>query len=349
MLLSKYLNFKALCLCTFLFLGSCQSKKVEMKLAFYHWQTHLSLSEIEKKYIADLGVAKMYPKFFDVDWDFNQEEAIALATISVSTELPVELAIVPTVFITNRTLAQISADQLSDLAQKIKQKLIDRLILFPTHSIKEIQFDCDWTQSTKTKYFELLRLLNQSFAPEGIDLSATIRLHQIKYVQKTGIPPVKRGMLMYYNMGSVQEETTQNSILDNAIGAKYVNQLSRYPLPLDVALPLFQWGVLFRKDKMIKLLNQLSETALADSQRFTKSDKNHWEVIKSTYLNGVYLYKGDKIRLEKVEQDDLVAAASLLQQHLKAADRTIVFYHLDSTLVRGFEVENLKKIITHFE
>ena len=332
----------------FLFLTNCQPKKVKITPAFYHWQTNLALSEIEKTYLAGLKVQKIYSKFFDVDWDFNRHEPMALAPIAVSTEVAPEWTIIPTVFITNRTLVQIPRDQLPDLAQKMTQKLIGQMELFPQQTITEIQFDCDWTQSTKLKYFDLLTLLNQAFNPVGIELSATIRLHQIKYPQKTGVPPVNRGILMYYNIGAVQKESTQNSILDNTIGAKYVDHLATYPLPLDVALPLFQWGVLFRKDKMIKLLNQLSATALADNQRFIKINKNHWEVIKSTYLNGVYLYNGDKIRLEKVGKEQLKVAANLLQKRLKKTNRNIIFYHLDSTVVRQFKVATLAEILTKF-
>jgi len=184
----------------------------------------------------------------------------------------------------------------------------------------------------------------------GIDirLSATIRLHQIKYVEKTGVPPVERGMLMYYNMGKVQEETTENSILDNQIGQQYIAKLKDYPLPLDLALPLFQWGVLFRANKMIKLLNQLDAIELADPNRFRKVDENHWEIIKSTYLDGVYLYKNDEIRLEKSTVDELNIAADLLEQQLKREDRSIVFYHLDSAVLMNFEVEALDSILLKF-
>ncbi len=332
----------------FLF-NNCQSKEIEITPAFYHWQTKLHLSEYEKAYLSNLSSQKIYPKFFDVDWDFNQQKPIALASLIVSDELPKALILVPTVFITNRTLVQLSTDELPDLANKIVQKLTNQIALFPNTTIQEIQFDCDWTQSTKSNYFELLALLNQAFKPKGIRLSATIRLHQIKYAQKTGVPPVERGMLMYYNMGNVQKETTNNSILDNTIGAKYLSQLADYPLPLDLALPLFQWGVLFRNNKMIKLLNQLTASELRDSQRFMKIDKNHWEVIKSTYLNGIYLYKNDHIRLEKSELPDLEVAADLLQKQLKIDNRTIAFYHLDSTLIQQFEVVDLKAIIGKFE
>lgn len=334
------------------FTNSCQQQTVETTAAFYHWQTNFELSKTETNYLQQLSIQKIYPKFFDVDWDFNQQEPVALAPISIPSELPsalILIEIIPTVFITNRTLVQLSPEQLPDLAAKIVQKLTVQMEAFRVNKIQEIQLDCDWSQNTKTKYFRLLTLLNNAFEARGIYLSATIRLHQIKYAQKTGVPPVKRGILMYYNMGEVQKITTVNSILDNTIGAKYLSKLADYPLPLDIALPLFQWGVLFRKDKMIKLLNQLSTTELVDAQRFTQINKNHWEVIKSTYLNGVYLYKGDKIRLEKSELTDLKKAAELLQKYLKIDTRSIVFYHLDSTVLHHFKVEDLAAIINQLK
>ncbi len=326
----------------------CQQKNIKITPAFYHWQTNLDLSPKEITYLSAFSVNTIYPKFFDVDWDFNQAAPTALATLVIKQKLPSHFNIVPSVFITNRTLTHLSVDQLSDLAQKISEKLIDQIKTLGNPIIQEIQFDCDWTLSTKEKYFQLLELIKKEF-PKEISLSATIRLHQIKFVNKTGVPPVKRGMLMYYNMGEVQQPTTQNSILDNKIGQKYISQLATYPLPLDVALPLFKWGVLFRNDKMIKLLNQLSERELVDAQRFTKIAGNHWQVAKSTYLNGVYLYEGDEIRLEKSEMTDLKLAAELLNKHLKREDRRVAFYHLDQSVIEQFEVEELHELLDHFE
>ncbi|MEM1119970.1 MAG: hypothetical protein AAGJ18_05940 [Bacteroidota bacterium] len=325
------------------FLSSCQSKITETTPAFYHWQTKLSLSQREHAYLDELSTSTLYIKFFDVDWDFNRQEPTALAILIVADNLPKNLAIIPTVFITNRTLVQIEATAIPDLAQKIAQKLKGQ-IADVDRSFEEVQFDCDWTVSTKNKYFQLLQLLKKEL-PTTTNLSATIRLHQIKYLEKTGIPPVNRGMLMYYNMGEVQQLTTNNSILDNAIGQKYIDRLGEYPLPLDVALPLFQWGVLFRNDKMIKLLNQLTEQDLADRQRFNKVSENRWEVVKSTYLDGVYLYAGDWIRLEKSEIEDLKIATNLLQQYLKKEDRRMAFYHLDSAVVAQYPVDFLRSLL----
>lgn len=343
----KYILFISFCTISIFGCRTNSTKNTQTTPAFYHWQTHLSLSETEKNYLSELAITKIYPKFFDVDWDFNQKAPTALATLILSQALPEDLTIVPTIFITNRTFLQISPNDLPDLAQKIVQKLQGQMVEIGQHRVTEIQFDCDWNKTTQLKYFSLLKWIKKEL-PEEIELSATIRLHQIKYAKKTGVPPVKRGMLMYYNMGEVQNQTTQNSILDNAIGQKYIAQLSQYPLPLDVALPLFQWGVLFRNNRMIKLLNQLSESELADNQRFIKKDKNHWQVVKSTYLNGVYLYKGDEIRLEKSAFSDLKTAAELLSKQLKKEDRNIVFYHLDSIVIQQFKETEIAAIIDYF-
>ena len=328
---------------------SCQEEPFRITPAFYHWQTKLDLSATELTYLKGLNVQKIYPKFFDVDWDFNEQEAVAKASLIVTSDLSEGLEIVPTVFITNRTLVHLPKEKLPDLAKKIAQKLLGQLEGLPNVVLKEMQFDCDWSKSTQQKYFTLLKLLRKELQSIDIRFSATIRLHQIKYVTETGIPPVERGMLMYYNMGKVQEIATGNSILDNQIGQQYLANLKQYPLPLDLALPLFKWGVLFRDDKMIKLLNQLEEAAIADPERFRKVDENHWQVIKSTYLDGVYLYKNDEIRIEKVTFNELNAAAYLLQKQLKNVDRSIVFYHLDSMVIKDFELEQLNQILSKFD
>ncbi len=327
---------------------SCQQAPIEITPAFYHWQTKFDLTSTEKKYLNELTVQKIYPKFFDVDWDFTQQEAVSKASLIVESVLPNSLEIVPTVFITNRTLVQLSEEQLPDLAQKIGKKLLGQIAAFQNISIREIQFDCDWSKSTQQKYFSLLKLLRKELQSIDIQLSATIRLHQIKYVAETGIPPVERGILMYYNMGKVQEKGTENSILDNQIGQQYLAKLKQYPLTLDLALPLFKWGVLFRDNKMIKLLNQLEEAVISDEKRFRKVDENHWQVIKSTYLDGVYLYENDEIRIEKVTLNELSAAADLLAQQLKKEDRSIVFYHLDSMVLKDYEGTALNQILSKF-
>ena len=67
---------------------------------------------------------------------------------------------------------------------------------------KEIQLDCDWNSSTQKKYFNLIEEMKLYPTWENIVWSATIRLHQLKYPKQTGVPPVNKGVLMFYNMGN---------------------------------------------------------------------------------------------------------------------------------------------------
>ena len=219
---------------------------------------------------------------------------------------------------------------------------------FSNHKIKEIQFDCDWTQKSKVKYFDFLQDIKTQLQGSSILLSSTIRLHQIKYFEETGVPPVDRGALMFYNMGNLEDITAENSILDLSIAKEYLNNFEKYPLALDVALPVFSWGVLIREGKMIKLINNLQSFDLKDESRFSKIDKTHFEVIKSTYLQGYYLYKEDEIRLEKASIEQLQESADLLSSVIGDSDLTVIFYHLDSIVINNYPNEALEDIANRF-
>jgi len=329
----------------FLFL-SCQDKQQQTSthLGFYHWKTALNLSSKETAYLDSLQAEKLYIKFFDVDWDFNQQKPKPLATLQVQTIPSKEIAIIPTIFITNRTFQQIKNKQIVVLSEQIAAKIKEQFKAFPQHTIQQIQFDCDWSRTTKEKYFSFLELMRQELATLDIELSATIRLHQVKYFEKTGIPPVERGLLMFYNMGEVMKPSTKNSILDLTVAKQYTTTLANYPLPLDLGLPLFRWGVLFRHGKMIQLINQLAPTSLVDSTRFLAKDPNHYMVLKGTYLNGLYLYEADEIRLEAISIKELNAAVDLLSPYFKNTNFDLLFYHLDEEIIEGFKAEELRMV-----
>jgi len=155
--------------------------------------------------------------------------------------------------------------------------------------------------------------------------------------------------LMFYNMGELKKWESNNSILDLEIARKYLINFEQYPLSLDLALPIFSWGVLFRDGAMIKLLNQLDKDALQDSERFVERDENRYEVIKSTYLKGHYIYKGDQIRLEISKMDELRRACELLNKYLIDERRSVVFYHLDTMVIKQFpyeQIQTLPKILS---
>lgn len=331
----------------FLFFSCSETTNKNINPAFYHWKTNFQLTDFEKNYLDSLDVQKLYVKFFDVDWDFKKKEAIPKAAINFKT-IPLVEEIIPTIFITNRTFENIALTEIPTLAKRMEKRIYALAEQIPDFSVKEIQLDCDWTMSTKEHFFDLLRQLNLALSEKGVITSATIRLHQIKYFEKTGVPPADKGILMFYNMGDIDNWETQNSILDLEIGQQYFKNFDKYPLQLDVALPLFQWGILFRDKRMILIINNLTETELEDEERFLKIGKNRFQVLKSTYLNGHYLYEEDLIRLENINHFELEKSAQALSKLVQNPAITLSFYHLDSLSISKYPVKNIKSIIESF-
>ena len=353
-----------------IFLPGCKDGQPRLVIpAFYHWQTNLKLSEAERLYLDSLHVKKLYVKFFDVDWNVASGQPVPLAQVQIDFNHLPGLQIIPTIFITNRTLLNLPMPDVDSLAGRIFQKIQD--IAIPLASkreshgnelrITEVQFDCDWTEQTKEKYFRLLEIFKKKISagysylsPHTSHLSATIRLHQVRFFEKTGVPPVDKGMLMFYNMGQVDEWATGNSILDPGLAKQYLSdgKLRSYPLELDVALPLFQWGVLFRDGRLVKLINGLSERELNDTSRFIKLAPNRFEVRKSTYLQGYYLYEGDRLRLEGVTPKLLEEAAVLLGNWFgkpnSQPELNVAFYHMDQHIFKSFPHEQLEKTLDKF-
>lgn len=343
----KLIHFTKNSILLLLLLGflNCNDKSNTLVVpAFYHWKTNLDFDRQTTDYLQQLTVKQLYVKFFDVDW--NQGKAIPLAEVQFYTPIAKNIHVVPTIFITNRTFKHVYSDKdLSLLAENIVKK-IKTVAQINSVAIQEIQFDCDWSESTRTNYFSFLKKVKKLFPT--VILSATIRLHQVKYFKKTGIPPVSKGSLMFYNMGDLEDIEESNSILNLEKAKKYISSLSNYPLHLDLALPLFSWGVVFREDKFIRLINGLDNSAFTDTTRFEKIATNIFKIKKSTYLQGYYLYKGDSVRTETIRQADLIETANLLKNFFTDDTTRVIFYHLDTKIINNHSYENIKEILDIF-
>ncbi|MEZ4952763.1 MAG: hypothetical protein R2825_04215 [Saprospiraceae bacterium] len=335
--------------------------------AFYHWQTQLKISSTERQLMDSLNIKKLYVKFFDIDINENNEP-VPNAVVEIDSHLIIDLEIIPTIFITNRTFINIPKKKVEKLAENIFNKLIELFSLLPSTVNRqpfEIQFDCDWTQTTRDNYFYFLNYFKSKLIPTNMSgqnskLSATIRLHQLKYPDQTGLPPVDKGMLMFYNMGELDNWETENSILDIRIAERYLPPIHHspftihhYPLPLDLALPIFKWGVIFRNNELVYLINNLSEKEIQDTARFTNLAENRYEVKRSTYLEGYYLYAGDLIRLEGVDRtllEDVSARLSKFSKLEKPEQKECIisFYHLDTTTLSSFKYKDFEKILDQF-
>ncbi|MFZ4057279.1 MAG: hypothetical protein ACOYKE_04040 [Ferruginibacter sp.] len=320
--------------------NNTQNRSIEP--AFYYWKSAYNTTNFEHQSLQQLNVKTILIKYFDVDWDAASLQPIPVAKINFKQTPDSSIQVIPVVFITNGCIQNIAANQSSILANKIVQ-LIDAInALQPQLKLaNEIQIDCDWTASTRERYFSLLQQIKQQI--NGKQLSVTIRLHQIKFIQNTGIPPADKGLLMCYNMGNLKNPATENSIIETDELKKYTGNLSAYPLPLDVAFPLFEWKVLFRQNTYKGLMEDLNDAALNDTRYFKKIG-NRYEVLQDTVLAGYALQKNDKIRDEKSGIETILSSAQHLQSKLKNTPLRVCLYHLDSLTLSKYTSHELETI-----
>jgi hypothetical protein len=333
--------FLKLMVCYILFSCNESNQPRQVTPSFYYWKSTLNLTNFEKQKLDSLNVKTLYLKFFDVDWDEAAGKPLPVAKLpATSYKLQVGITIIPVVFITNECIQKIDSSQIKQLAENIYGLILEIKQSNGIDSIPEIQIDCDWTEATKEKYFLLLN--NIKVKNQKSKLSATIRLHQIKFLSKAGVPPVDRGLLMCYNMGNLKNPATNNSILETKELKKYTGNLSSYPLPLDVAFPLFNWKVLYRNNVYSGLIQGLPDAAFSNS--FCNKTGNRYLVLKDTLLQGYDLRKGDMLRDEQSEIKEVLAAAHEIGRHLKNTPLRVSLYHLDSVILSKYATHELESI-----
>jgi len=316
---------------------SCSKKEVSKpEIAFYHWKAKADYTKVYDSAINTSQTNKIYMHYFDIEsvrepsW---RDDGIYPTYVLKSVDKAYQkLDIVPVVYITNSTLKTDGLNVLK-LADKIT-KLIHQISLKHFNKkIKQVQIDCDWTMSTKAMYFRLLDALKKDF-----DLDVTIRLHQIKFQDKTGVPPVNGGTLMLYNMGDLRNKE-QNSILENSIVKQYINAKSTYPLTLKIALPLFSQTVVTNNNKKIKLLRNTNKATLESDSNFKQINSTNFQVVSDTLYKGFYLAKGYNLKLEDVQESEIVSSyASIKKSQLKTDG--IIFYYLDDASLLNHNLKN---------
>lgn len=313
-------------------LAACSTKTEKISTAFYFWRTTFSLTETEQQYLKNLEVKKLYIRYFDVGLQNN--EAIPVAPIVFNVK-PLGYSVVPVVYIKNEVFLQNEAAD--SLAVKV-YSYIQQINKSVNVSVNEIQFDCDWSLKSKQNYFQFL----EEFKKLHPNLSATIRLHQIKYPEKTGIPSVKTGVLMYYNMGVINAGE-DNSIYSQKTAKNYINSLQNYQLPLNIALPIFSWGVHVRNNQVTNLIGGLRVNDLTGDQ-FKKISENRFKVIKDIVFKGRYLAKDDEIKVEAVSANQLKEMMHDIKQNSKHKPNEIIFYDLNENNLKAYEKEDFKTV-----
>jgi len=147
---------------------------------------------------------------------------------------------------------------------------------------------------------------------------------------------------MCYNMGNLKALATKNSIIETEELKKYVDNLAIYPLPLDVALPLFNWKVLFRNNTYNGLIENLPDSLLSNILFIKK--ENQYKLLKDTVLASYALQKGDILRNEQSSYNEIISTAAVINKKLKNTSIRVSLYHLDSLLLNKYSTNELETI-----
>ncbi|NML41437.1 hypothetical protein HHL17_29865 [Chitinophaga sp. G-6-1-13] len=340
--MSRYLFLCLLILCF-----ACQRPAPrQITPAFYYWKQTWTGNAHEMQYLRGLPARRLYVKMFDTDVDPGTGKPIPVAILREQVPLPDSIDIIPVVFIVNEVWTKPD----TALAANINRLLEQLCYNIPTGRIPEVQMDCDWTRTSRDAYFAFLQQLREQSFFRHRQLSATIRMHQVKFLTNSGVPPVDKGLLMCYNMGDLRKAGDHNSILDENTMKSYIgnDRVSAYPVPLDIALPLFDWSVLFRDGRYAGILRNIGNTDLQDSALFAPSGKYVYTVRKDSVVNGYLLKAGNVVRRETSEPAVLEAVSRMVARQRQDYDPVVIFYHLDSVTLHNYPLDELQKIYRFF-
>ncbi|VXB45987.1 conserved exported hypothetical protein [Flavobacterium sp. 9AF] len=309
----------------------CQKKGSIPEASFYYWKTIFKLDDLEKSILESNHVKRLYVRYFDVKMTYGKPMPVSPIVFK---DAVVSQEIVPVVFIKNEVfLSPIDTD---DLVTKMVA-LINQINKKYSLKNSEIQIDCDWSLQSKRQYMDFMVKLKKKYA--GI-LSATIRLHQIKYSSLTEIPQVDYGVLMFYNMGKL-DENEENSIYSKKVAAQYLPSLKKYPLPLKVALPIFSWVIQYRNGKVVNLISKKDVSELKAKSVNTSNQI----IIKEDLLwQGYFFKKADVLKIEEINFTKLMEMTKLLHDNLEKKPSEIIYYDLDSYNTNKFTNDVFYKI-----
>ena len=363
--------------------ASCE-KEHDVIRSFCYWKTDMDFQESEDSLVKKMDVQHMYVRFFDVDYNPYSKESLPVATIQDISLNKSNPEITPSIFITNEVVLKSDTKQLDSLAvrmarriEQIAKKMNDRKaesnaynIVYPKDyykqkdfkalnydsvkkaesaklkiDFKEILIDCDWTEKSHKNYFYLLKQIKKQYPNSKI--AATIRLWQYKYATKAGIPPVDKGLLMCYNITKPDDFQTKNSIGTSEELSQYITH-SDYKLKLDIALPLYSWGVAFRGNQFKGILSDY-DRLMKNTIKVKKTSEDKYVLQDDVLIGQTYLRNGDEIRIEKISDNEIDKMISIIKNKIQIDNQTkVTFFSFDKKYINDYGTENISNFYASF-
>jgi hypothetical protein len=285
--------------------------------SMYYWKTTFKVDSCELAFLEQHNIKRLYVRMFDVatEQDFlnGTTEVVPIATTKFVSATPTGVEIVPVTYITIDALRA-----MDEREEEFAPLIVERLLAMASYNkcgeIGEVQLDCDWTANTRESFHRLCRLVKTELAAKNIELSVTVRLHQMDETP----PPADRAVLMLYNTGALKNPHTYNSILYVGDVRPYLHK-TKYAIPLDYAYPTYGWGVKFSNNKFVAIVSS-EESAVVDNEH---------------------------IRYERPSVDEILEVKDLVERCFGKPASGNILYHLDSKQLENYEHNEIDKILAY--
>jgi hypothetical protein len=326
--------------------------------AFQYRGATLKLSAPELAALSATGATRLYLRLFDVDWPTGAPAPLPAAPLRLleGVRMPDKLEIVPVIVLPEAIFRRLDEAGVALLAAKVWAQVRGQLPAIRTAStppLRELQLDCDWTGASRAGYFAFAKALGHLVRPAGVALSATLRLHQVKYRERTGVPPVERGMLLFFGMGNAQPADgppeADRAIFDPSIASGYLERLQAYPLPVDLALPILSWTVHRRGGEPIAILQGTDPAELSALPYLEPGAPAgpgapaRFHVTQKSILHGVQLQYDDILVGDVIDPRTALQAAELVAPRLPArgagSRRAVALFDLSEGSVQRHDPE----------
>ncbi len=320
---------------------SCTDNSVHITKGVYFWENDTpSLTASNLAALDSLHAEKIYVKVFEVDRVGGKNKPVAKSSLELTSEAVKNRKVVPCVFVLNKVMLQSSKEELDELADNLvflaKKYINEKLLPGAVVDCSELQIDCDWSEKSQGNYFYFLRKVKEIWKKE---VSCTLRLYPYKFNEKMGVPPCDRAMLMCYNLLNPIKNPRKNSILDIEEMSKYLDTKVDYPVPLDVALPVYSWMQCYDRERFKGVVHGPIEPFVD----LLEHEEGLWYHAKSdTVLENVFVRKGDRIKWERVSQEDLSKAIDIIKTaKVLKNEATLSYFHLSSEELNFYSYEKL--------
>ncbi|MEL6133774.1 MAG: hypothetical protein AAFR59_10465, partial [Bacteroidota bacterium] len=187
-------------------------------------------------------------------------------------------------------------------AQLVEQLVIRIQSLTQADKLQAVLLDIVWTPEN---YAALVYLIEELRVQLEVSVGIVLPLHYLRFSDATGVPPADFAVLQLYDQLSLQVISEKESIISKDLIQPYLMGFSQYALPIEIAIPSGNWGLVIRENEPQVILPAVNKAMFEDPYSFRFLDEYLIKVQRDAYFQGLYLKKGDFIRLDVIRMSQL--------------------------------------------